>query len=487
MEFEKVKVKIEVKPQPSQTSLTVASPGQASVTGNEFVPKTPELFYYDLDGNLTNDGHWTYYWDAENRLVAMKANTSAGPQISLRFEYDSKSRRIRKQVWDNIAWTGSSTNDLQFIYDGWNLIAELSNSHSALRTYTWGLDLSGSIQGAGGVGGLIGMNDFANGFHFTAFDGNGNVSFLVKARDGSAAAGFDFDPFGELLRGTGPMAKANPFRFSTKYQDDETDLAYFGFRYYAKTRGGWTSRDPIGLRGGLSPYTFVRNRPIDLIDPDGQFTRAGGTEAWSPGMDVVFGGATIGTAQVWLNASVPDAPEFLNQAIWLQFNKAAGAPTCKWTQFITREALDPEGSPIEGGYSLGLVFFRRYGQRYLDNFADWRYQGDLATSTTLLEAVYDQPDARGGLNGNQPTAVVRGETILLCQNACSSSGQTQWGPAFQVSWTATQRWTSRDTISYTGVTGRSISILPNWARSPLWLAGYRSDRKTPVLIPNPTN
>jgi len=27
-------------------------------------------------------------------------------------------------------------------------------------------------------------------------------------------------PFGEVLRATGPMAKANPFRFSTKYQDD---------------------------------------------------------------------------------------------------------------------------------------------------------------------------------------------------------------------------------------------------------------------------
>ena len=33
------------------------------------------------------------------------------------------------------------------------------------------------------------------------------------------------------------MAKANPFRFSTKYQDDETDLLYYGYRYYnASTR-----------------------------------------------------------------------------------------------------------------------------------------------------------------------------------------------------------------------------------------------------------
>ena len=35
------------------------------------------------------------------------------------------------------------------------------------------------------------------------------------------------------------MAKANPFRFSTKYQDDETDLLYYGYRYYDASKGRW--------------------------------------------------------------------------------------------------------------------------------------------------------------------------------------------------------------------------------------------------------
>ncbi len=38
-------------------------------------------------------------------------------------------------------------------------------------------------------------------------------------------------PFGEIIRATGRMAKANPFSFSTKYQDEETDLFYHGYRY----------------------------------------------------------------------------------------------------------------------------------------------------------------------------------------------------------------------------------------------------------------
>src|SRR5574338_1648219 len=66
-------------------------------------------------------------------------------------------------------------------------------------------------------------------------------------------------PFGEVLRATGPMAKANPFRFSTKYQDDETDLLYYGYRYYNASTGRWLSRDPIEEFGGVALYGMVQN------------------------------------------------------------------------------------------------------------------------------------------------------------------------------------------------------------------------------------
>jgi hypothetical protein len=42
------------------------------------------------------------------------------------------------------------------------------------------------------------------------------------------------------------MANANPFRFSTKYCDEETGLVYYGYRYYQPTTGRWLNRDPIG-------------------------------------------------------------------------------------------------------------------------------------------------------------------------------------------------------------------------------------------------
>ena len=53
------------------------------------------------------------------------------------------------------------------------------------------------------------------------YDGNGNVMGLVDVSNGTVVARYEYGPFGELIRASGPMAKNNPFRFSTKYQDDE--------------------------------------------------------------------------------------------------------------------------------------------------------------------------------------------------------------------------------------------------------------------------
>jgi RHS repeat-associated protein len=76
-------------------------------------------------------------------------------------------------------------------------------------------------------------------------------------------------PFGEVIRATGPMAKANPFRFSTKYQEDETDLLHFGYRYYGASTGRWLGRDPSEERGGGNLFCFVSNDAINHNDPLG--------------------------------------------------------------------------------------------------------------------------------------------------------------------------------------------------------------------------
>ena len=243
--------------------IMVVSGGNTN-NGNLYVPQTPEQFSYDADGNLTNDGRWAYSWDAENRLIQMTNNTGVGPKYGLTFAYDAKGRRIRK----NVATNGVAVSTTKFLYDGWNLIAETRPNNTLIRSYVWGTDLSGTSQGAGGVGGLLEINYYGSSTTncFPAYDGNGNIMALVNVADGTVAANYDYAAFGEPIRITGVMARNNPFRFSTKYADDESDLLYYGYRYYKPSTGTWLSRDPFQEKGGKNVYSFVSNRPISIWD-----------------------------------------------------------------------------------------------------------------------------------------------------------------------------------------------------------------------------
>jgi RHS repeat-associated protein len=125
----------------------------------------------------------------------------------------------------------------------------------------------------------------------------------------------EYGPFGELLRATGPMAKANPFRFSTKYQDDETDLLYYGYRYLNASTGRWLSRDPIGERGGLNVYDFVGNSTLNCIDRLGLDNPVSGMGRTWPSDPYAPGGAYY----------IP-SPYDESSAMWLSFVDNATAP-----------------------------------------------------------------------------------------------------------------------------------------------------------------
>jgi len=163
--------------------------------------------------------------------------------------------------------------DLVFLYDGWNLIAELNAnaSNAKMRTYLRGSDLSGTAQGAGGVGGLLKLTYVGTQTTnaFVAFDGNGNVLALVDTATGGTLARYEYGPFGEALRVSGSLAAANPIRFSTKYTDEETGLVYYGYRFYSPSAGCWLGRDPIEEAGGSNLYGFALEDPMGAFDSDG--------------------------------------------------------------------------------------------------------------------------------------------------------------------------------------------------------------------------
>jgi len=236
---------------------------------------------YHGAGSLTQDGRWEYSWDAENRLIRVQSQTDT-PQASWRtvqWQYDALGRRIRETTWTWNANSGTweATEDLKFVSEATlfgRRIAELNASDSALvRTYVWGLDLSGTEQGAGGVGGLLWLTQHAGpntGTHFAAYDGNGNIVALSAASDGSETARYEYGPFGEPIRVSGPAASLNPFRFSTKRTENNTDLVLYEYRAYSPSLGRFSNSDPIGELGGLNLYGFVGNNPMGRVDTDGR-------------------------------------------------------------------------------------------------------------------------------------------------------------------------------------------------------------------------
>jgi RHS repeat-associated protein len=137
------------------------------------------------------------------------------------------------------------------------------------------------LQGAGGVGGVLAVQAgssaqcgaMANTTHFACYDGNGNVTALMNAATGEESARYEYAPFAERLRETGPMAKLNPIRFSTQYADDVTGGTKYLFRDYQADTGRWPNRDPLNENSFFTYYTNgksgseLRRMKAEMLEP----------------------------------------------------------------------------------------------------------------------------------------------------------------------------------------------------------------------------
>jgi hypothetical protein len=170
--------------------------GSVSATNTtvSYLPASVSLSY-DANGNLTDDGMRNFAYDDENELVSVwVANVWSNS-----FAYDGKNRRriTRRYIWSSATGNWQLTNEVHYVYDDNLVIQERDGNNNPQVTYTRGNDLSGSFQGAGGVGGLLARTD-ANGSTFYHADGNGNATGLM---DGSQymVARYLYDPFGKLI------------------------------------------------------------------------------------------------------------------------------------------------------------------------------------------------------------------------------------------------------------------------------------------------
>jgi RHS repeat-associated protein len=242
-------------------------------TVTAYLPATV-TFAYDLNGNLRTNGTRLLDYDDENQLIRV---TEPGAWLS-EFVYDGKMRRRlrREYVWQSAIWNLQS--EIQYVYDGNLVIQErhytphLSTNHPQQTiTYTRGNDLSGSLEGAGGIGGLLArtaseISNLQSPSHaYYHADGNGNVTAMI-ATNQAVVARYLYDPYGNPLAATGPLAEANLYRFSCKEWHPLSGLVYYGYRFYDPLLQRWLSRDLIGELGGLNLFAFAQNAPLDFVD-----------------------------------------------------------------------------------------------------------------------------------------------------------------------------------------------------------------------------
>jgi len=216
-------------------------------SSNELSSRPGVTYTYDNNGNMLtktdSTGPTSYAWDFENRLTGV---TLPGAGGTVTFKYDPFGRRIYKS---------SSNGTSIYAYDGDNLAEETNSSGTVVARYTQGEDIDEPLA----------VLRSSTTSYYQA-DGLGSVTSLSSAA-GALVNTYTYDSFGKLTASTGSLV--NPFRFTARDFDIETNLQYSRARYYDPSVGRFLNEDPEGFAVDFNFYRYVGNNPASFTDPLG--------------------------------------------------------------------------------------------------------------------------------------------------------------------------------------------------------------------------
>ena len=227
-----------------------ASLGVASYTtnsSNELTATSNASFTYDANGNTTSKtdstGTTTYAWDYENRLTSITLPNNSGTVI---FKYDPFGRRIYKS---------SSSSTSIYAHDGEEVVVITNGTGATQSTY---------VQGSLVDEPLAMLSSSLVSYHEA--DALGSITSLSNAA-GVLVQTYSNDSFGNTTAATGSLT--NPFRFTAREFDSETNIVYYRARYFDSITGRFITEDPLRFRAAANFYPYVGNDPVDLYDPLG--------------------------------------------------------------------------------------------------------------------------------------------------------------------------------------------------------------------------
>ncbi len=226
---------------------------------------------------MTNDnlGH-TYTYDAESRIAQMNGGGAV-------YIYDADGNRVRKDV--------SGQPSTEYFYLGNQILAELNITSGAWSNYVFFNGLR------------VARKDFATGAVSYYFSDMLRTAAVITNSSGTILDESDYYPWGGELQITNNLD--NHYKFTGKERDAESQLDYFGARYYSNGLGRFITPDWAAKAAAvpyadyadpqsLNLYTYVRNLPTVRFDPDGH-TGEGATD---PDLDKIKKACREGCAAV---------------------------------------------------------------------------------------------------------------------------------------------------------------------------------------------
>ena len=128
----------------------------------------------------------------------------------------------------------------------------------------------------------------------------------------------DYYPFGTPRLNENPGDYENDYKFTGKELDEDTDLYYYGARYYDAKIGRFVAIDPVALKNPtkvlsdpqqLNTYSYTRNNPLKYVDPEGEIVM------FAPLALPALGSFVVGVATLayvtFISPLVPSGPSIL--------------------------------------------------------------------------------------------------------------------------------------------------------------------------------
>lgn len=258
---------------------------------------------YDAVGNLVSDGRISYRYGADGRLTSV---VSGG--VTTGYRYNGLGQRVAK--------TGAAGGITHYVYDEQgHLLGEYDANGKPIQETIYLGDLPVAIMVPPQPQSRISLN-----IYYVYPDHLGAPRVVTRASDNYIVWRWDIaDPFGLYQPDENPSRLGkftyNP-RFPGQVFDEETTNYYNYYRDYDPRLGRYIESDPIGLRGGINTFSYVKSNPLSYTDLEGKEIVgaaigivAGGVAGYVSGgwrgaiAGGVVGGA-VGLVAPWLSAEV---------------------------------------------------------------------------------------------------------------------------------------------------------------------------------------